>query len=162
MQQEAKYNLIGTPSSAATLTAAFGGNTSGAILALGYRRLALDIDYTPGEDNAYAQILIQYSNEELSDANGSNGASDLADWRAFATSVPGTTQVDVYGQGGDQMSTTAGTPINVPTSGTSTASQAMKLHIAPDVDLNARWIRVLVKEKFTSTAGTIHVACSLT
>lgn len=158
----ANYDLIGTAASPATLTSSFAGNVSNAEIALHFRKLALEVTYTPAETGAtYAQILLEYSNEPLSAVNGSTGDTALSRWRPFATAVPGTTQVDVYAQGGDQMGTTSGTPINVPTSGSSTSGQAVTVHFAPDTDLNATWIRVRVKEKFTTTAGTIYVGVSL-
>lgn len=152
MHQTATYDVFGTATSPTTLTAAFvAGNTE---LALFFKKLSLDVEYTPGENNAYAQILIEYSRDPVDHRTPTN-------WFPFATAIPATTQVDIYAQGGDVMTTTAGTPINVPTKNTSTAAQVVTAHISPDTDLNANWIRIRCKEIFASTAGTLYVSMNL-
>lgn len=153
--QVSLYNAIGTRSSPATLTAAFSGNTSGAFLAIHLKKIALDVLYTPVTTGASANIILEYSQDPLN-------VSQPTNWQQLTVSIPATTEVDVYAAGGTGMGTGSGTPIVIPTTGTSTGSVPYTPHIAPDTDLIANWVRVKALENnANSSFGTLWVGLSM-
>ncbi|MFA6018480.1 MAG: hypothetical protein WC776_04865 [Patescibacteria group bacterium] len=153
MHTQISQDVIGSPSSPVTLTAAFADNIGDTMLALYFRRVSLDVQYTPAVTGSYLQLILEYSNDDKMSASPT--------FYPFATVVPATTQVDVYAQGGTQMSTASGTPIDIPTAATSTAAQVVTTHIAPDTELLATWIRVRAKEITTGAFGTAFVRMTL-
>lgn len=152
MQNQISQDVFGTNASPTTLTDSLvAGN---AMLAKDFSRLSLDVKYTPNTNSAYAQILVEYSNDDLNHSGPTN-------WYQFVAVLPATTQVDVYASTGDQLGAGSGTPFNVPTSATSVAAEVITVHLSPDTELNAKWVRVRAKEVGGSSAGTLHVRLSL-
>ena len=155
MHNQIAQDVIGTEAAPVTLTTAFADTVGSTMLAKNFNKLALDVKYTPAAAGAtYVQLIVEYSDEDIGHGTPSN-------WKQYVTSVSASTQIDVYGQSGLSMGTVSGTPIIIPTSGSAVAAQAITVHINPDTDLVAHWVRVRAKEVTTGAAGTLYVRMAL-
>lgn len=150
MMTQVRYDEIGTEAAPVTLTATFAGNVGKSLLALYMKKVGFNVTYVPAVTGSYCQLLLEYSQEDPNTVTPTK-------WKPLTTAIPGTVEVDIYAQGGTNMGTNSGTPINIPTPNTSTAAQTVVTHIMPDTDLNATFIRVRAQEKTSGAFGTLYV-----
>lgn len=127
MKHQTTFDSIGNSTTAATLTAAYGGNTSSKYKVERADELNLEVQYTPGADNQYVEILIETS------VNGTN-------WKVFPTQIASTTEVQTFAN-----------PIVVPGDKISVSGTAENM--GAFLDLNHIWLRVSAREK-TNAGGT--------
>lgn len=143
------YALIGTDAVPVTLTANFTDNLGSPIYIEGFKKLALDWAYKPGENGAVCSVILEYSLEDK--------MSIPTVWHQFSTAIPATTEVDIYNLGGTGMGTDQGTPFIIPKGGASVAGTTYTPHAMPDTDLVGVWLRAKANETFVTTAGTLYL-----
>lgn len=154
MHAQQVYNGLGTQAVPVTLTTLFADNIGPTVFANLFKKVAFDVRYTPTANGAYAQLRFEYSQDPI-------GTAVPANFRPFAVTISATNEVDVYAKGGNNMGTLSGTPIDVPTAGTSIAADVVNAHFMPDTDLVANWIRVEAQEVTTGAGGTLFVQMTL-
>lgn len=147
------YNALGTPTAPVTLTAAFSGNRY-VQLCEGFKRFRLEGAFVPGSGstNQQARILVETS--------GDYGTESPANWYPITVDISGTTEIDVYADGGDGMGTASGIPIVIPGDKTSTAGTSVDFS-TPNKDLCSRWIRISARDSGSANFGTLFVRLTL-
>lgn len=145
-KEQCSYDVIGTATTPATLTAAFSGNRS-TVEAKYKPNLQLDVLYTPATTNAYAQILVEGSND------------DGTTWFPVSVLVPSSTEIDVHANLGDGMSTAAGIPYDFPASKTTVISRAVSGMIQYTGLVSH--FRISAKESVGSGFGTLYVRATV-
>lgn len=136
MKMQTATDFIGNSTTPATLTAAFAGNRTNKLSVERADELNLEVQYTPGANNQYIELLIETS-------------SDGTNWKKYPAHLISTTENQVYD-----------IPIVIPGDKVSTASTAE--NFGATVELNHIWIRVSVRERTNagadpSTFGTIWI-----
>lgn len=144
------YAVIGTNATAATLTAAFADNR-GTFLSAFHKNLHLDVKFTPGANNQFLLLLVEYSNDY--------GTSAPTNFFPLTTQVPATTELDVYADSGTSMGTASGIPIVIPGDKTTTSGTAVTA--AYDLEINARWVRLSVRDSGSANFGSASVYATL-
>ena len=128
--EQTTSNLIGTSATLATLTAAYSGNVTNKIRAKGFNKLQLEIKYSAGVANQFAQVLLETS-------------PDGTNWFIYPTQLASTTENQVYDN-----------EISVPGDRVSVVGTAEVM--GAYADLNHEWIRVSARErKNDDTAATV-------
>jgi hypothetical protein len=139
------YDSIGTASAAATLTAAYTGNTK-TLLGKLLPRLHIDYIYTPksGQTNRYAYVLIEASND------GGTTFFPLSVRQNIATDSK------VYIEDLDGAN---GIPMIIPGDQTSTGGTAYQGFF--DLEVDAEFVKVSAKESGSANFGTLYVRTTL-
>lgn len=156
------YNLIGTPTVPATLTALVTGNTRSVIIK-DLANQVLGIAYTPhsGQTNRFAIVTIEVNNTNDMSTIPTTG------WKPFCAAVVSASpnEVDVLPVLETAYGTNAnvyGTPIVLPTNSTSPTSTASTTYLATyNLNLVARWVRVSMAENGSTSFGTGSVEISI-
>lgn len=132
------YDAIGDASAAATLTAAYTGNTK-TLDSKYLNTLHLDIEYTPkaGQTNRFIEIEVRGSNNEGTTFFGIGNKSDT------------TTKSLLYED----------IPIKFPGDGVSTGGTAMTAQI--DIPISHDKIKISVKEDGSANFGTVYIQAAL-
>ena len=146
LNEQNSYDVIGTASTAATLTTAYTGNRTSAIHAKYMPNLHLDIQYTPaeGQTNRFAYILIEASND--------NGTT----YFPIVAKSTGTTEIDLFI---DDTDGNAGIPMIFP--GDKTSTGAVVYRGAAEATVVAELLRISAKESGAGNFGTIYVRATL-
>lgn len=140
--EQTSYDIIGTASTAATLTAAYTGNRTSNIHCKYLPNLHLDISYIPanGQTNRYAYILVESSND------------DGVTWFPVAVKTVGTTETNVFIVDTDGN---AGEPLIIPGSKTSTGGVTYSGGV--EATVVADKLRISTKETGSGNFGTIYI-----
>lgn len=142
--QATPVNLFGAQNARFGLT----GNLSArrTFVVKGMDKVILNAVYQPGENNAYAVVLIECS------------IDDGQIYFPLASRVVGTTEVDVFADGGTGMgSATSGIPHVFPGDKTSTIGQAVTSTLAEFENTACTHYGISVKDVYSSTSGTIYI-----
>lgn len=144
-REKTSYDAIGTATTAATLTAAYTGNTK-TLLSKYLENLHLDIKYTPkaGQTDRYLYLLIEVSND------------DGTTFFPVANKSASTQQTKLYNEDADGN---MGIPLLVPGDLTSTGGTAQTAFA--DYDIVGDFVKISVKESGSANFGTIYVRTSL-